>query len=436
MSHHGTEIGQMALNSYTFSAVTGKLTYNGTDVYGIPVGNIVVGRNMVFVSGIKLNEGTDYTVSTDGTAITLSESIPAGETINIIAMGVFSVSGALSVAQADAAYYKRRNRLLNSSFLASQINGTSLVHLSSGNDAYIADGFIVGYSSTSAAVTAQVVNKITPSGSPNRLRISVTTPDSGGAASTYLYVKQHMEGLFTCDLQFGQAAGGGKTMLGRAGINTPLAGTHTIFYTNAGLNRTYLGTVTIAPGEVNTDVIKYVRFTPDISGTWATDTTRGITMGVCFHAGTAVQGSTSNAWIGTTSYGSVSQVNGLSSVNTFEVFDLALWDVSGMGSQAVPFYEVPDPMLTLYQGRRYYEPGNFNVVGSAYAANSYLSQTYHIVTKRQVPQLTFNTTTMNNAGSATSFTADGLADITAQIIVATATTGVTWAGTWTAAALL
>lgn len=403
MSHHGATPGQNAMNCYLYQVVAAQTVFTGLDVNRRPLGGLVAGRNMIIVDGVILVEGKDYTVSSDGGSVTLNFQADVGSMVSIIAYGIFSVANALSQSQSDAAYYRRRNRVINASHQISQFNSTNQITLVSATPAYLDDGHIVGFASSTAVVKAQLVASVTPSGAVNRLRVSVTTADASGAAGNYAYLKIPLEGSLNADLQFGQAAASARTIMLRMGLRMPQAGVYSVVVTNGSTaNRFYTGTVTIAPGEVGIDVIKYVRLTPDLTGTWNTDTSQALSAWFFFHSGTTYQTATLNAWQTGTVLAASTNVAGLAAVQNFDFFDWALWDVSGMSTQSVPFFEAPVFDEEIRRCQRYYFKPDSQLLLGAYAgaSNSATAMSSIVIPQMRVaPSVAFQSLIYSNCSA-------------------------------------
>ncbi|MFK4507152.1 carbohydrate-binding protein [Bradyrhizobium daqingense] len=164
----------------------------------------------------------------------------------------------------------KKNYLLNSAMMVSQENGTTA---GSAPGYFPVDQFAVNYGTTSAVYSAAQVASVTPGGSPNRLRVTVTTADAVLGGSDIVWIDQKIEGLRAGDLLYGSASA--KTVTVQFGVKAP-AGTYSVTFLNAAQNRSYVAEYTISGPEANTDVTKSVTIPGDQTGVWAKDNTVGL----------------------------------------------------------------------------------------------------------------------------------------------------------------
>ena len=78
----------------TYTAASGQTTFSATYDAGFVD---------VYLNGIKLLLGTDFT-ATSGTAITLTTGATAGDIVDIVAYGTFTLSDHYTKSQSDARY--------------------------------------------------------------------------------------------------------------------------------------------------------------------------------------------------------------------------------------------------------------------------------------------------------------------------------------------
>jgi hypothetical protein len=239
----------------------------------------------------------------------------------------------------------QKNYILNGAMMVSQENGSTS---STAAGYYAVDQFTSAMAGTTGVFSSQQVASVTPAGSPNRLRVTVTSADAAVAAGDIVFFYTKIEGLRAADLNFGTAAA--KTITVQFGVRAP-AGTYCIAFYNAA-SRGYVAQYVISAGEDNTDVVKSVTLTGDITGTWAKDSTTGLEVRWCLMAGTTYQ-TAANTWLATQVWGTASQFNFMGTGgNVFELFDVSLTE----GSAAPPF-QVPDYASELLTCQRYYWQG-------------------------------------------------------------------------------
>lgn len=242
-------------------------------------------------------------------------------------------------------FMQRKNYIVNSAMMVSQQNGTTTLTTT---DSYPVDQFNIGSTGTTGAYTIAQVASFTPSGSPNRIRVAVTTADTAVAAGDLVYVIQRLEGLRIADLRFGSSSA--KTITIKFGVKAP-AGTYTVGIVNGSSNRSYMAEYVISVSEANTDVVKTVTIIGDLSGTWANNNSLGFMVVWGLMAGTTFQ-QIAGSWGTGNVYGSTNQFNFMGTVgNTFELFDVGMYE----GTTA-PKFVVPDYAAELQSCQRYWEP--------------------------------------------------------------------------------
>lgn len=237
----------------------------------------------------------------------------------------------------------KKNYIVNGAMMVSQENGSTAVTAAG---SYPVDQFFIDYAMGGTLTAAQIAS-VTPSGSPNRLRVAVTAADASVAAGDIVYLAQRIEGLRVADLLFGTASA--KTITVQFGVKAP-AGTYCLVITNASSNRSYVSEYVISAGEANTDVVKSVTVPGDTSGTWAKDNTSGIQVRFCLMAGSTFQ-QAAGSWGTGNVAGSSNQFNFMGTLsNVFELFDVGLYE-----GAAAPAFQVPDFSSELALCMRYWE---------------------------------------------------------------------------------
>jgi len=241
--------------------------------------------------------------------------------------------------------YSGKNYIINGAMMVSQENGATAVGL--GASSYPLDQFLSGSSGASNACSLAQVASRTPGGSPNRLRITVTTADASVGAGDIVNVFTPLEGYRVADLKAGTA--GAKTITIQFGVKAP-AGTYCVTVRNSmAATRSYVSEYVIAAGEANTDVVKSVTLPLDTVGTWATDNTQGMVISWQLMCGSSFQFA-ANTWTAGNLGATANQFNFMgTNGNVFELFDVSLTE----GPVAPPF-TVPDYASELIACQRYY----------------------------------------------------------------------------------
>lgn len=238
------------------------------------------------------------------------------------------------------------NYIINGAMMISQQNG---ITAGTASNYYPADQFFVEHSTAGVLSVAQVAS-VTPAGSPNRIRATVTTADASVGATDYAILLTRIEGYRVADLRAGTAAA--KTITIQFGVKAP-AGTYSVSIRNGTFARAYSAEFVISGGEANTDVVKSVTIALDQSGTW--DKTNGIGFDISWGlmAGTTYQHAP-NTWanISAAPIASSNQFNFMGAIsNVFELFDVSLTE-----GTAAPAFRVPDYFSELALCQRYFVP--------------------------------------------------------------------------------
>lgn len=241
----------------------------------------------------------------------------------------------------------RRNRIVNHDMRMDQEwNGAA----GTTNGRFGRDQFATYFNSSAATITTQGVSSVTPAGSPNRYRVTITTADTSLAAGEYLTISQNLEGSNVADFMYGGA--NAKQSVLRFGFKAP-AGTYAVHLGNSAANRSYVALFTISAGQANTDTVQTVVIPGDTTGTWLTaDGVIGITLDIVLAAGSTFQGAA--GWQAGNILATSAISNGMGTGSAvFELFDVGLRldpDATGVYGQ----YEVGE-VDPVYRSERYWE---------------------------------------------------------------------------------
>jgi hypothetical protein len=259
---------------------------------------------------------------------------------------------ARSVSSTGELPFNYRNRIINPGMQISQERGTAQIAISTGS-AYTVDQWRM-FVLAGGPLAAQQVASVTPAGSPFRLRHNVQIADASIVADDYYYIEQNIEGQMFADARFGTASA--RQIVIRFGVRSSLAGTFGVRLTNSAANRSYVTTFTVAGGEINTDLLRTFVIPGDTTGTWLTDTGRGVTMNITLAAGTTFQ-TTAGSWQAGNFLTTSAQTNFMGTAGaTFELFDVGLY-VDALNIGAAPAWELPDFSNELMRCLRYWENG-------------------------------------------------------------------------------
>lgn len=212
----------------------------------------------------------------------------------------------------------RRNRVVNGDMRVSQENGTTS---GTTNGRYPVDQWAQYFVTSAGTLTVAQVASVTPAGSPNRIRATVTVADGTLAAGEYWTLSQNLEGSNVADFQYGGAAA--KASVLRFGFKGP-AGTYAVHLGNSAANRSFVALFTIAGGDANVDTVQTIAIPGDTSGTWLTaDGVIGITLEIVLACGTTFQGAA--GWQSGNILGTSAVSNGMGTGSAvFELFDVGL----------------------------------------------------------------------------------------------------------------
>ena len=250
-----------------------------------------------------------------------------------------------AVAAASGGASVKRNRIVNGAMQVSQENGNTA---GTTNGYYVADQFAVYRTTSAGTITAQRVQSVTPNGSKDRARITITAADASLAAGEFLTFNQNIEGQEVADFRYGSASA--KQSILRFGFKGP-QGTYAVSVKNSALNRSFVSLFTISAPQANTDTEQTITITGDTTGTWLTDTGIGLSIDIVLACGSTYQGTT--GWQAGNILGTSGVSNGMGTVSAvFEIFDVGLYaDFASTGT--APTWELPDYDDTLRQCQRY-----------------------------------------------------------------------------------
>jgi len=212
----------------------------------------------------------------------------------------------------------RRQRIVNGDMRVSQENGTTS---GTTNGYYPVDQWAQYRVTSAGTLTVAQVASVTPAGSPNRLRATVTVADATLAAGEYWTLTQNLEGSNVADFQYGGASA--KAAVLRFGFKGP-AGTYAARVGNSAANRSFVALFTITAPQANTDTVQTIAITGDTTGTWLTaDGVIGITLEIVLACGSTFQGTT--GWQSGLILGTSAVTNGMATGGSvFELFDVGL----------------------------------------------------------------------------------------------------------------
>ena len=98
MAYIGNSPQQAVRQRYYYTATAGQTTFTGADMYGLVLKYTDSEYVDVFLNGVLLQKQEDYTATTR-TSIVLTAGAQAGDLIEIVSYGVFSVSDTVSASR-------------------------------------------------------------------------------------------------------------------------------------------------------------------------------------------------------------------------------------------------------------------------------------------------------------------------------------------------
>jgi hypothetical protein len=362
---------------YPLTPVTGLPQYKWDGITWIMVGTLI--NPQIYVSDAVPPNPVDNALwwsSTDGV---LYLRYWDGDSRAWVQCAPSAADYAALQAYTDAV--SKRNRIVNGAMMVSQENG-AVAGTASGY--YPVDQFYLNFSHDGAQSAVQYANP-TPGGSPNRIRVTVTTADASLASGQHASITTRVEGSRVADFRFGSTSA--KTITLRFGVRLP-AGTYCIGLNNGAFNRSIVGEYTISAAEANTDVIKTVTFAGDQIGTWVTDNTTGFVIFFALGAGSSLTTPIAQTWVTGNYFGTPTSSNNFMATvgNVFELFDVDLFE--GTVPRA---YVVPDYATELALCYRYYEAiplgTSFTPFGMAQVASAASAQALCFFSRKRIAPL-------------------------------------------------
>ena len=284
-----------------------------------------------------------------------------------------------------------RNRIINGDMVIDQRNAGAAVTINSTANTYTLDRWTSSGQLTDGVFTVQQSTTV-PTGFKNSLVATVTTADASiGATQSYL-ITQFIEGLNTYDFAFGTASASTVTL--SFWVRSSLTGAFGGSISNSALDRVYPFSFTI--NSADTYEQKTVTIAGDTTGTWLTDTGRGLAVRFSLGVGSDRK-TTAGAWAAGTYFAPTGSVDLIATSGaTFYITGVQL----EAGSVATPFERRPyGTELALCQ--RYYQNTYYNSVGVYSTTTGVALGCRHMVPMRAAPTVSLisgTTVTLDNWG--------------------------------------
>ena len=270
---------------------------------------------------------------------------------------VLAADGSVSiVGGAVSPYTGMRNRIINGAMTIDQRNAGAATTPAAGVT-YLIDRFNLTAQQASKFTFQQVTDA--PAGFKNSTKITVAAQYSPAAGDVF-YFSQPIEGNNVFDLAFGTASASTITL--SLWIKGSVAGTYAASILNGALSRSYIGNITVTTSWA----FQTVTFVGDTTGTWATDSSAGMSLNIDLGSGSTFQ-STAGSWQAGRFYRTSANVTFVNQANGSTLF------ITGVqlekGSTATPFeFRSIGTELALCQ--RYFELFGNGGVASANAGNA------------------------------------------------------------------
>lgn len=341
----GRPVSGAKLNTYATGTSTAKAVYSDAALTIAHTNPVVADANGRFPA--MFMEASDYrVVLTDASDAVIATYDP-----------ISSVSASASSTAAGSL----RNRLVNPAMQISQQHGTSNVDTTDSSK-YTLDQWLSALSSTPGGTlrVAQDVATTTPGGGRFRLRATAQVADASLAAGDYYLIGQLIEGEMVADARFGSASA--RQLILRLGVRSSVAGAFGVSVANSDSSRSWVGLITIAAGEINTDVVRTVLVPGDVAGTWLRTTGIGMKVFICLGAGTDLQGAegwNASGYVTTSSQTNLMATGGA----TFDLFDTGLY-IDAAASGEAPTWELPCYADELARCQRYWQAHSAGASGA------------------------------------------------------------------------
>jgi hypothetical protein len=349
-------IGSSSPGNTAFMSSTDLTATAGQTVFA-SAGSYTPGFVQVYRNGARLGNA-DFT-ATNGTTITLAVGATAGDLVTIEYYTLTSLTNALPLTGGTvtgsttfntgvtingglvSGFTGMKNRIINGNMVISQRNNSTSVTPAA--SAYTLDRWEAGMSAASKFSVQR--STTAPAGFTNSLLATSTSAYTATTSQTF-NLTQFIEGFNVADMGFGTASA--QTFTLSFQVRSSLTGTFGGAFQNSDRTRSYPFTFTISAA--NTFETKTVTVAGDTSGTWLTDSGRGLNVIFSLGAGATLSG-TSGAWATATYYSATgaTSVVGTSGA-TFYITGVQL----ERGSNATSF-EFIDYGRQLAQCQRYYQ---------------------------------------------------------------------------------
>lgn len=310
-------IGSSSPGNTAFLSSTDLTATAGQTVFA-SAGSYTPGFVQVYRNGARLGNA-DFT-ATNGTTITLANAATAGDLVTIEYYTLTSLVNALPLTggtvtgsttfnstvtingAAVSGFTGMKNRIINGAMVIDQRNAGASVTPANGD--YTLDRWRSYLSQSSKYSVQQNAGSVTPPvGFTNYLGVTSLSAYSVGASDLFS-IQQFIEGFNVADLGWGTANAQAVTLSFK--VYSSLTGTFGAVLQNDGQNRSYPFTYSIPTANTWTTIS--VTVAGDTSGTWLTNSGRGIALWIGLGVGSTYNGP-AGAWAGAGYYGATGAVS-------------------------------------------------------------------------------------------------------------------------------
>jgi hypothetical protein len=182
-----------------------------------------------------------------------------------------------------------RNRLINGGMVIDQRNAGASVTITTLNGQYTLDRWNVNTNQASKVSVQQ--STTAPAGFTHAALVTSLSAFSSAAGDYFGFV-QYVEGFNSADFQWGTANAQAVTLSFR--VRASITGTYSVAFGNSAGARSYVATFTV--DSANTYETKTLNIPGDTSGTWLTDSGRGLRMWFDLGSGSTFNQASANTW--------------------------------------------------------------------------------------------------------------------------------------------
>lgn len=203
-----------------------------------------------------------------------------------------------SISNSQGSPFGFKNRIINGAMGIDQRNAGASV--TANDNVWAVDRWQYSQSQSSKGTSQQNAGSVTPPpGFKNYIGFTSSSSYSVTSSDNFI-LRHHIEGNNIADLDWGSSTA--KPVTFSFWVRSSLTGTFSAFLTNSAINRVYVPTYTIS--SANTWEYKTITIPGDTTGTWLTDTGRGIMIGFCLGTGSTYLTSSPNQWGSSAVFGS------------------------------------------------------------------------------------------------------------------------------------